>query len=61
MSYNENRYNLWQPFFKMAASKMSTVSNQVPIGPTCRPIIILISENLIYRFYAHLVTCLIAF
>ena len=30
ISYNENRYNLWQPFFKMAASKMATVSNQVP-------------------------------
>ena len=41
MSYNKNRYNLWQPFFKMAANKMVTVSNAY----TCRPIIILISEN----------------
>ena len=31
--------------FQNGASKMPTVSNQVPIGATCRPIIILISEN----------------
>ena len=41
MSYNENRYNLWQPFCKMAANKMATVSNTY----TCRPTVILISEN----------------
>ena len=44
MSYNANRYNLWQPFFKMAENEMATVSNTY----TCRPIIILISENQIY-------------
>ena len=47
MSYNANRYNLWQPFFKMAANEMATVSNTY----TCRPIIILISENQIYILF----------
>ena len=47
MSYNANRYNLWQPFFKMAANEMATVSNTY----TCRLIIILISENQIYILF----------
>ena len=43
--------------FQNGGNKMATVSNTC----TCRPIIILSSENEIaYRIYSYLVTCLIS-